>query len=129
MDGTNGQVRDHVLSGWLEEPGTALSRPPTPWISTSSDFEWARVSRIGGTYELTVIHDQIRYSRNYRGAKMIRLGADQALRDLGYNHSDKGLSYARSSAETLWYGRIFPKDIIERTEWSSNVGHRHTRHI
>ncbi|WWD17078.1 hypothetical protein CI109_101515 [Kwoniella shandongensis] len=120
----------HVAGGWAGYGNGSASK----WISTSADFHWAiweiaRRIKVLGRDEvfMSVIQRRERYSRRYKGTKDIHFEATPLLgRHLdGLSHSsddiesvNKAIAVAGRSAEVLYYGRIFGKDIIETTAWT-----------
>lgn len=122
------RIHNHITGGWARTHLYYI-RECTPWISTTESFDWAiwEIARRltitnEDAFHLSVIRNEMDYTPNYRGARMIGVDALDALVDIGYDNRDEAVRYARSSSEVLWYGRIFDKDIIETTTWTHYVG-------
>lgn len=98
------------------------------WISTTSDIEWAiweiaRRFSVRRTQwaDLTVIKRNMYYTGGYRGARMLGLDPGEVLLKQGFYNVSPAVAFARASSELVWLGRIFPKDILESSEWDVDV--------
>jgi len=109
-------VIDHILGGWRRPYAYDVQ---SEWISTTANHEWAiweTVRRLASGQvswvSLASVAKHVNYSPSYRGTRMIGVEATPYLPEMGYDDRDNCVRFAELSSEFLWYGRIFPKDIV-----------------
>jgi hypothetical protein len=125
-------VVDHILGGWRRPFGFDVQ---SEWISTTANHEWAiweTVRRFASGQvswvSLASVAKHMNYSSNYRGTRMIGVEATPYLREMGFDNTDKFVRFAELSSEFLWYGRIFPKDVVRVEYWTLEVSTLHVIH-
>ncbi|ORX35707.1 hypothetical protein BD324DRAFT_631337 [Kockovaella imperatae] len=108
---------DHIFGGW--DDWSLFGRDgPSPWISTTIDFDWAiyEIAR-----RLTVLNrGSVRLSViDLQNSKRRRVGVrpDSYIPEDTYDEST-ALSFARASSEILFYGKIFDEDIPAIMVWT-----------
>lgn len=118
-------VVDHILGGWSTYFPSYQS---SQWISTTKSHDWAMwetarrlASGQVSWVSLAKIITYDPYSRYYRGTRKTGVDAVHMLEGLGFSYRDRCLVLAKSSAECLYYGRIFPKDIKYEEIWVLDV--------
>ncbi|WWC62568.1 uncharacterized protein I303_105164 [Kwoniella dejecticola CBS 10117] len=118
----------HVTGGWGDKEE---AEGGSKWISTSGDLEWAiyEIARRLSIFqrsevELSLIKHE-KFPRSFKGIKDIQVDPLPLLNRFLQNrqNGDKKLTqqaihFANASNEILYFGKIFPKFILETTVWT-----------
>jgi hypothetical protein len=121
----------HITSGWTSRYG--YYGDTSEWISTSAELEWPiweiarRLTKCPVTWvDLSVIRRG--HAAGYKGLRAVKIDAWDTLRlhaqKRGYRHDklNAALTFSGAANEVLFYKRIFKKDVLETTTWTTSVG-------
>jgi hypothetical protein len=118
-------VEKHILGGWstYHDPWRH-----SRWISTTADHEWAMwetarrlASGKVSWVDLAEITTYTKHSPHFRGTRKYGVKTVPWLQARGYGLRDRCFALAKSSGESLYYGRIFPRDIQSVQTWVADV--------